>query len=367
MEVPVLTSFHSVSLSSKTALYMDRCSFFRKRLNCKRRFRLRIKVSSEKDDDDGSLSFKSDAINVCGGGQSGDLVDVISIGSRKDAVVDFCFDSPLQLSSSLLRFWNIQTKDSVNVQLQERVLEKDVNPRVMEVSQFLKFPSKAIVLVASAGYGLDHITAIDILKTRRFRNGFTVAIFLKPFSFEGQRRQDEVKDLVGKLQEYTNFCIDIDTDALLKKDLVTLDEALKSANSAVLLAINAISILISETHQKIIDAVHNNVKELKVSEVIKILESYKEAKIGFGTGNSIRSSITQALYDCPFIGAGVKELNGIVICIIASSVLMDDKDVHASLLTFRRTANYTGEIIICTSHEPNLEPNMLVTTVVIVG
>jgi hypothetical protein len=62
-----------------------------------------------------------------------------------------------------------------------------------------------------------------------------------------------------------------------------------------------------------------------------------------------------------------QELNGIVICIIASSVLMDDKDVHASLLTFRRTANYTGEIIICTSHEPNLEPNMLVTTVVIVG
>lgn len=161
--------------------------------------------------------------------------------------------------------------------------------------------------MASAGYGLDHITAIDILKTRRFRNAFTVAIFLKPFSFEGQRRQDEVKDLVGKLQEYTNFCIDIDTDALLKKDLVTLDEALKSANSAVLLAMNAISILISETHQKIIDAVHDNVKELKVSEVIKILESYKEAKIGFGTGNSIRSSIIQALYDCPFIGAGVKE------------------------------------------------------------
>lgn len=46
--------------------------------------------------------------------------------------------------------------------------------------------------MASAGYGLDHITAIDILKTRRFGNGFTVAIFLKPFSFEGQRRQDEV-------------------------------------------------------------------------------------------------------------------------------------------------------------------------------
>lgn len=36
----------------------------------------------------------------------------------------------------------------------------------------------------------------------------------------------------------------IDTDALLKKDLVTLDEALKTADNAVLLAINAISVLI---------------------------------------------------------------------------------------------------------------------------
>lgn len=42
------------------------------------------------------------------------------------------------------------------------------------------------------------------------------------------------------------FCLAvIDTDALLKKDLVTLDEALKTADNAVLLAINAISVLIS--------------------------------------------------------------------------------------------------------------------------
>lgn len=45
---------------------------------------------------------------------------------------------------------------------------------------------------------------------------------------------------------------DIDTDALLKKDLVTLDEALKSANSAVLLAINAISILVSVSMRSVL-------------------------------------------------------------------------------------------------------------------
>jgi hypothetical protein len=44
------------------------------------------------------------------------------------------------------------------------------------------------------------------------------------------------------------FCflsIDVDTDMLLRKDLVTLDEAVKTANNAVLLAVNAISVLIS--------------------------------------------------------------------------------------------------------------------------
>jgi hypothetical protein len=46
--------------------------------------------------------------------------------------------------------------------------------------------------VASAGYGLDLMTAIDILKTIRSAYGFVVTIILKPFSFEGQRRQDEV-------------------------------------------------------------------------------------------------------------------------------------------------------------------------------
>lgn len=46
--------------------------------------------------------------------------------------------------------------------------------------------------MASAGYGLDLMTAIDILKTIRSANGFVVTIIMKPFSFEGQRRQDEV-------------------------------------------------------------------------------------------------------------------------------------------------------------------------------
>lgn len=46
--------------------------------------------------------------------------------------------------------------------------------------------------MASAGYGSDHITAIDILRTTRSANGLAIGVILKPFSFEGKRRQNEV-------------------------------------------------------------------------------------------------------------------------------------------------------------------------------
>lgn len=221
--------------------------------------------------------------------------------------------------------------------------------------------------MASAGYGFDHVTAVDIIRTIKSANGFTVVIILKPFSFEGQRRQDEVKHLVGMLWEHTNLFIDIDTDMLLGKDLVTLDEAVKTANNAVLLAINAISVLISERHTKFIDISDGDVKEVHVSELTKILENYNEAKFGFGAGYNAKTSILQSLYDCPFLGVGVKDLNGMVICILASSDTVNNSDIHAFLRTFRQITEYTGSIILSIIREPNLEPNLLVTTVLIVG
>ncbi|KAK7854741.1 protein accumulation and replication of chloroplasts 3 [Quercus suber] len=166
---------------------------------------------------------------------------------------------------------------------------------------------------------------------------------------------------------------DVDTDMLLRKDLVTLDEAVKTANNAVLLAINAISVLISvsyfslERHRKFIDVSHGDVKEVQVSELTKILQSYNEAKIGFGAGYNAKTSILQSLYDCPFLGVGVKDLNGMVICILASSDTVNNSDIHAFLCTFRQITEYTQSIILSVTHEPNLEPNLLVTTVLIVG
>lgn len=46
--------------------------------------------------------------------------------------------------------------------------------------------------MASAGYGDDCVIATDILRAIRSGGGLAVAVIMKPFSFEGQRRQDEV-------------------------------------------------------------------------------------------------------------------------------------------------------------------------------
>ncbi|KAK7309787.1 hypothetical protein RJT34_06798 [Clitoria ternatea] len=40
--------------------------------------------------------------------------------------------------------------------------------------------------------GLDHTAAVDVFEPVRSRNGLIVGIVLKPFRFEGIRRQEEV-------------------------------------------------------------------------------------------------------------------------------------------------------------------------------
>ncbi|XP_028752621.1 protein ACCUMULATION AND REPLICATION OF CHLOROPLASTS 3-like isoform X2 [Neltuma alba] len=299
-------------------------------------------------------------------GTKSGAIDVIGIGSRKDAVLDFCLKSPFQLSS--LRFWNILMKESQEVQLQLRSYEEDSLPRIVKAPLFMKSCSSTIILVASAGYGSDHSVAIDVFKTIKSSNGLTVAIILKPFVFEGLRRQDEVKNLVEKLKENTDLLLEIDIDSLLKKDLVTLDEAMKTANDAVLLAINAISVLKSEMHRKLTDGLDTGaMKEVSNLEINKIFESNKEARIGFGAAYNMKTSILQSLFDCPFLGVSLKDSNGMIICNLTSSVHMNDNDIAAFLHTFRQTTGYTKEIIITTDHEPNLEPNLLITTVLTLG
>ncbi|QHO36189.1 protein ACCUMULATION AND REPLICATION OF CHLOROPLASTS 3, chloroplastic isoform X3 [Arachis hypogaea] len=307
--------------------------------------------------------------NGYGGTESGEakpeFIEVIGIGSRKDAVIDFCLRSQFQLSS--LRFWNIIMKESHEAQLQRRSREEEFSPTVVKAPVFMKTCSKTVVLVASAGYGLDLSVAVDIFETVRSRNGLAVAIVLRPFSFEGLRRQDEVKDLMGKLKESANLIIEIDIDALLQKDLLTLDEAMKTANNAVLLAIKAIYVLKSETHRKLVDRLQDGVTEASTSEVNKILANYKEAGIGFGAAYNIKTSILQSTLECPFLGVRLKDPTSIVICILASSVPINHSDIAAFLRTFRQTTAYTGDILVSTIYEPNVEPNLWITTVLALG
>ncbi|XP_058090470.1 protein ACCUMULATION AND REPLICATION OF CHLOROPLASTS 3, chloroplastic isoform X1 [Magnolia sinica] len=294
-----------------------------------------------------------------------DSVEVIGIGSRKDAVLDFCLESSFESTS--MRFWTVHMRDSQKVQLLQRSLGKDTVLRNVEGLLSAQSYPRATILVASAGYSVDHVTALELLSVVKSAGGLAIAIVLKPFSFEGQRRQHEVENLVNKLWEGTNFCIVVDTDALLKKEVVTLAEASRTASNVVLLAINAISVLISDMHPKFLDAPHDKFKEVKLPEVLTLLGSYREAKVGFGAGFNIKSSIARAVFDCPFLSGGLKDLDGIVICNVASGIVMDKSDLQSFMHAFRQTTECTKDIIFSSIHEPNIEPNLIVTTLLVLG
>lgn len=62
--------------------------------------------------------------------------------------------------------------------------------------------------MASAGFGLDHIAGMELLNRAKSAGGLAVAILLKPFSFEGQKRLEEVLLTIASLfifYEATSF------------------------------------------------------------------------------------------------------------------------------------------------------------------
>ncbi|XP_020250300.1 protein ACCUMULATION AND REPLICATION OF CHLOROPLASTS 3 isoform X2 [Asparagus officinalis] len=271
-------------------------------------------------------------------------VEVIGIGSRKDALIDFCLSNPMA-SSSRLRFWTVHLGDSQKVQLLQRCHRAEAILRDVEFPLSLASFS-AIILVASAGFGTDHIAAMELLNSVKSAGGLAVAILLKPFSFEGQRRVEEVDDLVNKLQKFSHLLIVVEADSLLKAEMETLAEALDSVNNAVFLAMHTISILMSEVHLKILNAPNEQMKEVKSFEVLqKPME-----KLKLGLEQAI--TLTQQLH----------RLSSIV-----PSFLVISSDFASAILNFRRITECTGDVIFSTVHEPSLEPNLIVATLLVVG
>ncbi|GAB2282461.1 hypothetical protein Dimus_017003 [Dionaea muscipula] len=288
-------------------------------------------------------------------------VEVIGIGSKVDSVLESCLSSPSPLRS--LRLWSAIPGMSLRGKLQLRLHGNDGDGDNLDVPQDLQSHFKAFVLVASAGYGDEHITVTDILRTIKSACGLAVVIVLNPFSFEGLRRQDEVRILLEKLQDFVNFSIEINIDALLKRDSVTLEEALKTMNRAICFALNAVSILVSDCHKKHMNSPHGIMKELTVAELINVLEGYAKGRIGFGVGYSIESSIMQAVRDCPFF-MGLEERNGIIICIFSGANAVESNDVYPLVHTFRQVTGCTQEIIISRVGDPDMKINSIATTVI---
>ncbi|KAI4388809.1 hypothetical protein MLD38_001106 [Melastoma candidum] len=149
--------------------------------------------------------------------------------------------------------------------------------------------------------------------------------------------------------------------------MVTLDEALKTVNNAVLLAINALAVLASsESKGKLFNSKQNKIKEVDVTDVIDALRRYKEGKIGFGAGFDVKTSVLQALSECQFLGLGVKDFNSTAVCIL-TIFSADQIDATVFLEAFREYSKYGGEVIVSSFHDSSMEAGFLLTTIITVG
>lgn len=97
--------------------------------------------------------------------------------------------------------------DNSKVQLIQKGHGTDAVFRDLEPPLFLHPCPPAVILVSSVGQDADHITAMELLSAVKSAGNLAASIFLKPFCFEGQRRQVEAADLIGKLETCSNFHI----------------------------------------------------------------------------------------------------------------------------------------------------------------
>ncbi|XP_042388691.1 protein ACCUMULATION AND REPLICATION OF CHLOROPLASTS 3-like isoform X4 [Zingiber officinale] len=177
----------------------------------------------------------------------------------------------------------------------------------------------------------------------------------------------QVEYLERKLKACSHFYIVVEADTLLKREVETLAEAMETANSAVFFALWTISVMISESFAKYQSLTNLQMREVKSMEVVKILRRNGEAKSGFGAGYDIKSSIKQAIFHCPFLPGGIKDLNGLVIVTFSSASYLDQSDLHSAIVMFREISRCKSEIIVSQVQEPQLESNLVITTLLIVG
>lgn len=76
------------------------------------------------------------------------------------------------------------------------------------------------------------------------------------------------------------------------------------------------------------------------------------------------STISQASFLLLFIW---QDLDGVILCIIASSGIVDSSVADNALHTIRSITKCNCKIVVSIVHEPNLEPNTILATIIVFG
>lgn len=299
----------------------------------------------------------------------GRRVKVIGLGTRASSALQLCHESALLSSAEL---W-ISSGDAVNAQLFG--LLNNNNAKVVDVSKLdgsLPFPGQVlqevpniVVLVIGMGASLCGKEALDILQSSRGHSSLSVMIVIQPFNFEGPRRKKEVEVLAGSLLEHTDLCFVFEHDALLKRERVTLTEALRIADNTVLYAIKAVSDLSLGDQVKVFDAPPEGLRDIASTEILSILGRAGNAWVGFGSSYSVKSAVQRAAFESPFLQGLIPGVKGLVACTIASAEEKGRKDLQAALHALRCTIGPRAQLVCTSVKEPTLRQGVILATILL--
>ncbi|KAJ7541232.1 hypothetical protein O6H91_10G050700 [Diphasiastrum complanatum] len=277
-------------------------------------------------------------------------VKVMGLGARAATIINFCMESRLlpfaefwlnKSGSSTLQFSQLQhTTSSCDIDYDGTCASEICGIASSESQQALGCKDMTIIVVGAGGTnGLE--VASELLKAAHSEGGLAVAIVTQPFEFEGRKRVLQVQEMIHSLHRCTDLLFVIESNALLKKGNVTLEEASKIANKAILFAIKAIY------------------------EVLSILRYAGMAQVGYGSAPDAKAAVTQAILNSPFLNGLVSGVKAFVLCTLSCAEVISTKDQQLALGYLRHLLGSKAELFSTWIEDTTLLKGCTLATIIV--
>jgi cell division protein FtsZ len=216
--------------------------------------------------------------------------------------------------------------------------------------------ARMVFIAAGMGGGTGTGASPSVAKLARESGALTIAIVTKPFSFEMGHRTQIAEEGMDELEKEVDAMIVIPNERLLSTigDKVTVDNAFKMADDVLMVAVRAISEVITVP----------GMINLDFADVSAIMKGAGPCwlSIGYGTGqnrvvDAARSAVTSQLLDVPIEGA-----TG-MLYIISGPPNLTLSEVSQAADVIKAEMDEEAMVIFGVTLDPNLNNDVRITLV----